>query len=207
MILLRRLLAPAFVALGALGGACAPAQATLLSNGSFEAPYVTNSFCYGCVAGGWSGPAPMINAGSGDWGNPQGLGGYSFGLQLVGLQNASHIEQLINLTAGAYALTWNDAGRAGYHNTAYDIYFGGTKLNASSFATNAGQAWSAHSLAFTAQGAGMLRLQGLAINPDGTAFIDNLALNAQNVPEPQSLALVTLALLGAVGATRRKAAR
>lgn len=148
----------------------------------------------------------MINAGSAAWGTPQGLGGYSFGLQLVGLQNASYIEQSINLAAGSYQLTWNDAGRAGYHNTAYDIYFGGTKLNASSFATNPGQAWSAHGLMFTAQGAGMLRLQGLAITPDGTAFIDNLALNAQHVPEPQSLALVTLALLGAGLSSRRKAA-
>lgn len=188
--------------------AAVPAQANLLSNGSFEGPFVTSDYCYGCVAGGWSGPAPMIHASSGAWGNPQGLGGYSFGLQLVGLQNASYIEQTINLAAGSYQLTWNDAGRAGYYSTAYDIYFDGVKLNASSFATNGGQAWSSHGLAFTAQGAGALRFQGLAINPDGTAFIDNLALNArQNVPEPQSLALVTLALLGAGLAGRRKAAR
>ena len=204
---LPRLFTPAQLALAALFGASAPAQANLLSNSSFEAPFVTDSYCYGCAAGGWSGPAVMINAGSGAWGNPQGLGGYSFGLQLVGLQNASYIEQSINLAAGAYQLTWNDAGRAGYANTAYDVYFGGVKLNASSFATNAGQAWSAQGLSFTAQGAGTLRFQGLAVSSDGTAFVDNLALNAQSVPEPQSLALVALALLGAGVAARRKTAR
>ncbi|MBC7729902.1 MAG: PEP-CTERM sorting domain-containing protein [Microbacteriaceae bacterium] len=202
-----RFFVPALLALAALFGAGAPAQANLLSNSSFEDPFVTNSYCYSCAVGGWSGPAAMINAGSGDWGNPQGLGGYSFGVQLVGLQNASYIEQSMALAAGAYQLTWSDAGRAGYANTAYDVYFGEVKLNASSFATTAGQAWSARGLSFTAQGPGTLRFQGLAISSDGTAFADNLALNAQSVPEPQSLALVTLALLGAGVAARRKTAR
>lgn len=45
MTALPRLLAPALVAIGALFGACAPAQANLLANGSFEGPYVTNNYC------------------------------------------------------------------------------------------------------------------------------------------------------------------
>ena len=50
--MLPRLFAPALLAFGALFGASAPAQANLLSNSSFEGPFVTNSYCYSCAAGG-----------------------------------------------------------------------------------------------------------------------------------------------------------
>jgi PEP-CTERM motif len=191
----------------------APAHASLLLNGSFEAPNRgSNTYCYMgafCTTSGWAGSAVIIASNSGAWGNPSGLGSYAFGSQLVGLQNGLYTEQLLNLAAGTYSLTWNDAGRAGYNNTAYDILFDDVQINAASYTTAPGQAWSQHSLTFTASGEGALRFQGRAVSRDGTAFIDNLSLEVQslNVPEPQSLALVMVALLGAGVASRRKTAR
>ncbi|WP_201494558.1 hypothetical protein [Rubrivivax sp. A210] len=116
------------------------------------------------------------------------------------------MEQLLSLAAGDYTLSWADAGRAGYYATAYDIFFAGNRLNAASYTTQAGQAWSRHSLDFTVSGAGELRFQG-QYNIDGTAFIDDLVLTARaaQVPEPQSLALEAAALAGLLAASGRKA--
>ena len=213
-----RLLAPATLALAAL----APAQAALLSspasstttastelliNGSFEGA-VTGSYCYLSACGpltGWTGNVPVMQANSGAWGTPGTMGGYAYGNQLVGLQNGSHIEQVLNLVAGLYQLTWADAGRAGYHATQYNVLFDDTVLNGAPYGTLPGQAWSGHSLQFTAGGSGALRFQGLAVSPDGTAFIDGLSLTrvASQVPEPASLALVLTAALLGWGAARQ----
>lgn len=211
---LHRFLAPAALALAALT-ATLPAQAgpvtgELLVNGSFEGA-VTGNFCYLPTCGplaGWTGNVPVMLASSGAWGTPGALGGHTHGSQLVGLQNGSHIEQLLTLAAGLYQLTWSDAGRAGYHATQYNVLFDNTLLNGTPFGTSGGQAWSDHGLQFSASGSGALRFQGLAVSPDGTAFIDGVSLTrvASQVPEPASLALVlTAALLGL--ATARHARR
>lgn len=207
----RSLIASTVLALGVLAGVAAPAQANLLTNGSFEAAVPglsAGAYCYLPSCGpvpGWTGGAPVIAATSGAWGNPGGLGGYAYGDQLIGLQNTSHMEQVVQLAAGSYHLSWADAGRSGYYATAYDVFFEGTLLNATSFGTTPGQAWTRRSLDFIATGAGELRFQGY-YNIDGTAFIDDVVLTARTaqVPEPQSFALVALALLGLGAASRRR---
>ena len=123
----------------------------------------------------------------------------------MGLQNTSHVEQMVSLAAGDYTLSWADAGRAGYFDTAYDVFFAGVRLNAASFVTVAGQAWSRHSIDFSVAGSGELRFQG-QYSIDGTAFIDDVVLTARaaQVPEPQSLALAAAALAALVAASRRR---
>lgn len=217
---------PALATLAALATAGAPAQANLLLNGSFEATVSALTapaaqYCYGCANDGWSGSAVVMKSTSGAWGAPLSLGGFSYGNQLVGLQNNTHVEQSLDLVAGTYLLTWADAGRRHYGATRYDVLFGNSLLNATSFATLPGQAWSTHSLSFTASGPGALRFQGLAYSADGTAFIDNLSLtltaaapaaapaaSTGQVPEPTSFGLVAVALMlaglgGRAGLRRR----
>ena len=148
-----------------------------------------------------------------------------WGLQCVEgftqFENNTHVEQSLDLVAGTYLLTWADAGRRHYGATRYDVLFGNSLLNATSFATLPGQAWSTHSLSFTASGPGALRFQGLAYSADGTAFIDNLSLtltaaapaaapaaSTGQVPEPTSFGLVAVALMlaglgGRAGLRRR----
>jgi len=199
----------ALFTLAVLAAACAPAQANLLTNASFEGAVPALAapgaqYCYGCANGGWSGSAVVIRSNSSAWGNPAALGGYSHGSQLIGLQNNTYVEQGLTLASGTYLLTWADAGRRGYLNTQYDVLFDNTVLNVAHYATQAGQAWGTHSLSFTASGTGALRFQGLAVTADGTAFIDNLSLTLTSaVPEPASIALVVLALAG-VAASRRR---
>jgi hypothetical protein len=201
--------------LAALAAICAPAQANLLTNGSFESavPGVTGTttqYCYSCANDGWTGSAVVIKSNSTAWGVPSGLGNYSYGSQLIGLQNSTYVEQSLSLAAGTYLLTWADAGRRNYQSTMYDVLFNGALLNATSFSTLPGQAWSTHSLSFTTSGVGALRFQGLAVNNDGTAFIDNLSLtmtSASTVPEPASLGLVALALAGLAAGRRRSGQR
>lgn len=209
--------APVLATLAALAAACAPAQANLLSNASFESTVTaltqpSAQYCYGCANDGWSGTAVVMKSTSGAWGAPLSLGNYSHGNQLVGLQNDTYVEQSLSLAAGTYLLTWADAGRKQYQPTRYDVLFGGTQLNATSYATQGGQAWSTHSLSFTASGTGALRFQGQAFSADGTAFIDGLSLTltaaapgaAAQVPEPAAFGLVAVALAGLAATSRRR---
>ena len=207
--------APVLACLVALAAACAPAQANLLTNASFETAVpalstASTQYCYGCANDGWSGSAVVIKSNSTAWGVPSGLGNYSYGNQLIGLQNSTFVEQSLSLAAGTYLLTWADAGRQSYQSTMYNVLFNGNLLNATSFGTQPGQTWSTHSLSFTASGTGALRFQGLAVNNDGTAFIDNLSLTLTSpspVPEPGSIALIALGLAGLAASQRRTAKR
>ena len=192
------------------------AHAQLVTNGSFEAvgPDLSKggSYCYLNYAPlecgslpGWTGALPVIASTSGAWGNPSGMAGWdgSFGAVLAGLQNTSYVQQGLTLAAGTYTLTWNDAGRAGYGNTAYDVYYGSSLLG--HFATTSGQAWGVHSVNFSATGADVLKFQGLAVSADGTAFIDKVAVSVSAVPEPASAAMLAAGLL-AVSLLRRRSA-
>ena len=196
--------------------ASAQADTNLLVNGSFEQAgpsfAAAGSYCYLGYAPlecgslpGWSGKLPVIASSSGAWGIPSGLSGWDSaqGDILIGLQNTSYAVQNVGLAAGIYALTWSDAGRSNYGSgTSYIVSFDGQDLG--TYSTTLGQGWATHTLAFTAAGAGDLRCQGLSINADGTAFVDNVRLTAA-VPEPASLVLILAGLVSIGLAARRTA--
>lgn len=210
----RSLIASTLMTLGVLAGATAPAQANLLTNGSFETPNGgSGSYCYmagSCTVNGWNGNAVRIANNSGAWGWPNQPAGYNYGDQLVGLQTSLFVSQTVNLAAGQHSLDWADSARLSYNGTSfygaaqYQVLFNDVLL--ATYNPQAGEAWSRNTLNFTSSGgSGVLRFQGVDLNADTTAFIDDVVLTARaaQVPEPQSFALVALALLG-LGAVRRR---
>jgi hypothetical protein len=220
---IRHPFARALTALGLCAATALPVQANLLTNGSFDAagPNLagTGSYCYlgigdyrecGSVPG-WTGTLQIIAASSFDWHTPSGNGGWTAaqGSRLAGLQNSSYLAQTLALAGGSYTLSWLDSNRKSlsYSGNSYQVLLDGTVLD--TFATSPGDAWAGNSLSFsTTAGSHTLRLQGLRASGDGTSFIDAMSLDAvaAQVPEPQSLALVALALAG-VGLTLRSKAR
>ena len=208
-----RRLAPIATALLALSGL--PAQASVpvspLLNGSFElntAGVGSTGYCYlggSCAANAlsnWSGTAAVIGASSSPWQTPSAIAGWSsaWGDTVVGLQNASYIEQTVSFSGGQVSLSWADANRYGYANAQYQVWLDGNALG--TFNTVVGGSWATHSLSFNATaGLHTLRWQGVAIASDATAFVDNLSVTA--VPEPAS-ALMALAGLGLIGGLARR---
>lgn len=212
--------ASAVLAWAALAGTVMPAQANLLSNGSFEdaGPVfggIDGQYCYlgfgaplecGSVPA-WTGNFVAIRSTSPAWGNPQGIPNWSAGLGgvLAGLQNTQSAAQSLTLAAGTYTLKWSDTNRNNYGGAArYQVSFGGSDLG--TYDTSASVGWAQHMQSFTtAGGSATLLFQGISMTVDSTAFIDNLVLTGvpAPVPEPQSLALMVAGLLG-LGATVRR---
>lgn len=204
------------LALALLAGSTA--QAATLTNGSFEdlTFSLAGGYCYlgsSCAgtAVAWTGTGQLIGAGNGAWGNPSALAGWdsAWGDVVAGLQNGSDLDQTLSFAApGHYRLSWVDAGRPGYYATEYGVLLDGTTLG--TYATAGGQGWTAHSIDFTVASAGSytLRFDGHAINPDGTAFLDHVALSATAAPVPEpSSALMALSGLAALGVARLRRGR
>jgi hypothetical protein len=84
---------------------------------------------------------------------------------------------------------------------------GGSLVQSQAFVSYTGLALSHFSLAFTADGStATLRFSDQINNPtiSQDAMLDNVSVEAANVPEPGSLALLGLGLLGVVAARRKK---
>ncbi len=200
----------------------------VLVNGGFEAGNVVwdgtwGTYCYSstsCAATGWSGSYLLTAVGSWAWGYPNRLGRFDSSLQgavVAGLQATEHVQQTLHVDqAGQYTLTWRDAGRPSssfvYGPQDYDVLLDG--IVHGSYHTNAGQAWSTHTLVLDlAVGDQVLDFKGKS-HADATAFLDSMALvgaaatapGGGNLPEPASLALSSLAMWIAAVVRRRSAA-
>ena len=204
----------------AFGAAAMAAQANtnLLTNGSFDGS--TESYTYngtppsvatnygavpvttGTVAG-WDGAFVSIAASSGPWQTPGSLAGFdaSFGNYLAGVQADGALSQQLTLDAGTYQLSWFDANRG--NDQTFQVLFDGVELG--SYTTTSGAGWQSQTLTFTLaeQTSGLLTFQGETIfgQSDSTSFIDKASLTA--VPEPGSMTLMLLGVLGLVAWRRR----
>lgn len=228
-----RLLAHLVLMGGAALAVPAAQSAPLTVNGGFETGTIAwdgawGAYCYSsssCAATGWTGSYLLSSAGAWAWGYPGYRPGFDAGTQgvvVAGLQATEFLQQTVHVdVAGRYTLDWRDAGRpsAGftYYAQDYEVALAGQLLG--TFHTEAGQAWSSHALvAELAVGDQVLSFRGLR-HTDSTSFIDNVTLTGlaaasggggastdpATVPEPQSLALVTVGLLAACWRRRPRA--
>ncbi|MEP6503010.1 MAG: PEP-CTERM sorting domain-containing protein [Betaproteobacteria bacterium] len=200
--MIKNILTAAVIGLAAIG-----AQANELSNGSFESSSSSSgSYCYGaaCSVADWTAPL-LISSTSGPWSDPSATAGtIDLGNWVAGIQNNQVLSSDFSLIAGhTYTLTWDDAGRAYYDTHSYDITSGGQEI--ASLTTVAGQAWSEHTLTFTAGASGELTFAGVNTR-DGTTFIDNVSITTTAIPEPASLLLMLAGLAPLVAWRRRSRA-
>ena len=188
----------------AFGAIALGAQANEIANGDFESSSsATGSYCYGgaCSVADWTAPL-LIASTSGPWGNPSAAAGsIDLGNWVAGIQNNQVLSSDFTFVAGhTYTLTWDDAGRAGYDVHSYDLSAGGASF--AEYTTASGQAWSEHSVSFTASSDAALTFAGVNTR-DGTSFIDNVSLTTTAVPEPASLLMMAVSTLGLLAWRRR----
>ncbi len=207
MTYVSRAMIPGFLLLAAV---TIPLRAELVTDGSFESPALnSNSFCITFAApvcpavSGWTGNFYVVNG--------NGVGGAAQvpipdGSQYGMLQATGFLDQSITITqAGAYLLSWSDAGRGSFINAsgdeAYDVNFGGNLLD--SFATTSGSGWASHSLSFSS-GTGTFTLEFLGTKSfnsgDNSAFLDKIQLDLAPVtgvvPEPSMVPLLGIVIGG-----------
>ena len=200
------LAAAAAAALLAAGSAQA---ATLLTNGSFEAPdigagnYSYPGLPFGTVnlasptQGGWTfSGAALVNATAGNaWYSGAGPTGKD-GVQFVALQGMGSITQAFTAAAATEHLGWVSAGRTAFGccngDQSYNITLDGSAVGGA-FSTVSNSNFSFNSLALTGLTVGTtytLGFQG-GIAADETAFIDNVVLQDAAFPTPPAAPTIT----------------
>lgn len=217
--MIKKILTAAAIGAVAMG---AQAASNLVSNGGFDGTtgdYIYNgapasvTTYYGAVptlagtVADWTGSFVSITSSSGPWGNPSGLAGFdaaTFGGYVAGVQADGVLSQSLDLAPGTYTLTWSDANRANSgSNQTYSVSWAGFTFDA--YSTVAGAGWNTESLTFTTTGGlGDLSFVGDTSfgQRDATSFIDNVSL-ATAVPEPASVLMLLVGVLGLVGWRRR----
>ena len=186
------------------------AVAAIIADGGFETPDIPNSsFDLSPAGAAWSfqGNSGIIDSPSGYGAPPPPDGEQLALLQVSGTTFLSNFSQTISLpSTGAYSLSYFDAGRSVGQpgNVAYEVLLDSTPIHAD--ATTTGQPFTLTTVPFTAAaGSHVLafRISPLQPSGDNSAFFDDIRI----IPEPASLALLTLAGLSLVLGRRRVSAR
>jgi hypothetical protein len=186
------------------------AHANLIANSGFEATqYGAGYYAYpNATLDSWtySGQAGLLNAsGSNAWYSGSGPTGFG-GDQYAFVQTTGSISQTFTSAAGTYALSFLDTGRtAGCCNgdQTFDVYIDASLVGA--YSTSPNGAFSQQIIQSLALSAGSHTLTFEGTDPGGgdvTSFIDNV--NLTQVPEPNSLALLAVAITGLVAFRRRR---
>lgn len=193
----------------ALALASIPAQATLLTDGSFESVSIAN--------GSWT----TLYTSSATSGWISGSAGYEIRNNVAGTAEDGHvfveldtnrnssISQIVKTTLGqTYNLSFWYAPRAGvsYNSNPIEVLWNGKEVGTVS-GDGAKSAWSEVKYSLTGTGNDTLTFMAVGTSDSYGGSIDNVKLTAA-VPEPETYAML-LAGLGLMGtvARRRKAAR
>lgn len=190
-----------------------PAEADLVTNGSFETPDVAdNSFTLSpgpSAVWVFQGNSGIIDAPSA-YGAPTPPDGDQVALlQSANVSNLfSNFSQTVSLPASTrYILSFFAAGRSNRAgNLPYNVFIDSTLVY--SDATERSQPFTFQSVAFAADaGSHVLRFQTTQDVGDTSAFFDDIRLAPAAVPEPSSVALLGLAMAGLAGYSRRRESR
>ncbi len=233
MILQRSSILTLVLAVAALWLAAPEARANLIQNGSFETPVVTHSanwdifvqmfgWSFAPADGGESPPWPELHRGVNGWAPAEGeqhieLDSDELGPDYgnpAGEKGSMKIWQELALEAGQYELSFAFSPRpkTGTIDNVLGVdVFGGQvvlvdeSLVADGSGSNQTQ-WVYHTYSFLLPQAALVTVQFADEGRDNTfgTFLDDVELVRADVPEPGALMLSGAAIIGLVGARRRR---